>query len=106
VEAFLRDAEAILETAVNSASAEATEFAVLIGVNGSMRMVDAAGWNLHALAVEFGAHRTYRVERRFSSIRLEGVSGGRTVVLEQKRRPAASPAPPPVFTSNAVALTR
>jgi hypothetical protein len=86
VDAFLRDAQEILDTAL-AGDAAAAEWAVVVDRQGGIRLLDPAGWNLSALAAEFGARYVFCVRRRAGSIRVEGWSGVRSCVLEQETLP-------------------
>ena len=86
MDAFLRDAQAILDTAL-AGDATTPEWAVVVDRQGGLRMLDPAGWNLSALAAEFGARSAFRVRRLSGSIRVEGWSGLRSCILEQETLP-------------------
>jgi hypothetical protein len=84
MDAFLRDAERILETAVAAGSCPA-EYLIAILRTGSIRLLsDAQGWSLPALAAEYGASAVYRVTRRGRTARVEAWSLGRTCVLTRE----------------------
>jgi hypothetical protein len=91
VRAFLRQAEEILEIAVSGES-DAGDLAILIDRQGGMRMLDPSGWALPALCAEFGAAAVYAVERRGSTVRVEGWGGGERCLLQ--RNLAARPLRP------------
>jgi hypothetical protein len=86
VDAFLRDAQEILDTAL-AGDAAAMEWAVVLDRQGGIRLLDPAGWNLSALAAEFGARSVFRVRRHAGGVRVEGWSGVRSCVLEQETSP-------------------
>jgi hypothetical protein len=88
VSAFLRQAEQILEIAV-AGNTESQNQAIVIDRQGGMRMLDAAGWTLPALSSEFGAASVFRVERRGSAVRVEGMAGTERCLL-QRTEPARS----------------
>jgi hypothetical protein len=94
------NAQALLETAANSASAEPSDFAILIDPTGHVRMLDATGWNLGALLLESGAETAYRVQRCASRLRLEGASGHHTMVLERTLPPPVAPESSPPLPRN------
>ena len=75
---FLRQAEEILETAV----AGCQDIAIVIGRQGTVRMLEPSGWSLPALRLEFGARAVYKVERRGNTVRVEGWDGDRSCRLE------------------------
>lgn len=88
MDAFLRHAGEILETAAEAQAAEgllaagSSEYLIAVLRAGSIRMVaDAGSWSLPALAAEHGASAVYRVTRRPRSVRVEAWSAGSTCVL-------------------------
>lgn len=75
MDALLRNAEQILETAVAAQGVEAQDCAICISPSGALRLyADPASWSLAALACETGAAAVYRVERRGGQVRVEGWS--------------------------------
>jgi hypothetical protein len=91
VEAFLRNAEQILETAAASKDAGASEYLIAISREGtiSMQVDDGGAWSLPALAAERGAMAVYRVQRKSRMVRVEGWSYGEKCVLSREiSRPA------------------
>lgn len=97
MDAFLRDAEQILETAVEAQATAGRENPAehLIAVlrSGSIRMLsDAAGWSLPAVAMEYGASAVYRVTRRARQVRVEAWSFARTCVLTRELSTTFAPA--------------
>ena len=85
VDALLRNAEQILETAVAAQGPEAQDCAICISSSGAVRMVaDPASWSLAALAYETGAAAVYRVERRGGQVRVEGWSRSGECVLRRQ----------------------
>jgi hypothetical protein len=116
MDAFLRNAGQILETAAEAQAADGlvsppSEYLIAISREGSIRMMaDAAGWSLLALAAEHGASAVYRVTRRPRSVRVEAWSAGRTCVLTRELpgrcyHAASSPGllTPPSFLSPSLA---
>ena len=95
MDALLRNAGQILETAVEAQTAEgplnhSPEYMIAVLRTGSIRMLaDAAGWSLPALAAEYGASAVYRVARHPRSVRVEAWSAGRTCVLTRELQGAA-----------------
>jgi len=83
VSAFLQQAEDILEIAM----AAAGDVAILIDRAGGMRMLDPSGWSLPALGAEYGASAVYKVERRGTTVRVEGWSGGQRCLVQRDTRP-------------------
>jgi hypothetical protein len=87
MDALLRDAEQILETAVAAGGgpSEHAEHLIAILRTGSIHLLsDANGWSLPALAAEYGASAVYRVSRRGRLARVEAWSLGRTCVLTRE----------------------
>ncbi len=93
MEAFLRNAEQILETATASKDAGASEYLIAISREGgiSMQVDDGGAWSLPALAAERGAMAVYRVQRKSRTVRVEGWSYGQKCLLS---REIAGPAVP------------
>jgi hypothetical protein len=91
VNAFLRQAEEILDVAMSS-DGDAGDIAILIDRQGAMRMLDPKGWTLPALSAEFGAAAVYAVARRGRTVRVEGWSGGERCLLQRNlARPSDLP---------------
>ena len=86
VEAFLRQAEEILDVAV-SGDSDASDLAIPIDRQGGMRMLDPQGWSLPALCAEFGATAVYTVERRARTVRVEGWGGGERCLIQRNLSP-------------------
>jgi hypothetical protein len=83
VTSFLRRAEDILEIASTPDSALSDTLMVL-DRQGGFRMIEPAGWSLSALAIEFGAEAVYKMERRGSSVRVEGWNGSEHCLLQSR----------------------
>lgn len=81
---FLSNGQSLLETAEAAArSAQpATQTAILIGRDGSIRTVSSSDWPLESLAAEHGARMAYRVSHGHGRARVEGRSGCRSFLLE------------------------
>jgi hypothetical protein len=79
VSIFLRQAEEILETAELGSQ----EVAIAIDRRGGVHMLDPTGWSLPAMRAEFGADAVFKVERRGSTIRVDGWDGFRSCRLEK-----------------------
>ena len=73
------------------------ETAILIDRAGGMRMLDPCGWSLPALSAEYGASAVYKVERRGTTVRVEGWSGGQRCLIQRDLRPATLPSWAPQF---------
>jgi len=84
MDAFLRNAEQILETAWEAKDSGASEYLISLSYRGGMQMLtDTMGWSLPALAAEHGALAVYRVSRPGKQIRVEGWAPSRTCVLNR-----------------------
>jgi hypothetical protein len=81
VSAFIRRAEEILEIATTG-SAVLGDTLMVLDRQGGFRMLNPEGWSLPALAAEFGAEAVYKVERRGSSVRVEGWNGSERCLLQ------------------------
>jgi hypothetical protein len=79
VSLLLRQAEEILETAIPGTQ----EIAIVIGRDGSLRMIQPAGWSLAAMRAEFGAASVFKVERSGRTVRVEGWDGFQSCRLER-----------------------
>ena len=81
---FLRNGQGLWETAEAAArSAQpAAEMAILIGQDGSIRVMSSSDWPLESLAVEHGARMVYRVSHGRGRARVEGRSGCRSFLIE------------------------
>jgi hypothetical protein len=86
VGAFWTDAESIFETArqASQCGAPDCDLAILVGAQGGVRMLDAAGWASASLLAEHGAKIIYRITRQRGSVRLEGRSGAETCLLRSE----------------------
>jgi hypothetical protein len=82
VNAFLRQAEEILEIAMASGP-DSQASAIVIDRQGGMRMLDGSGWTLPALQAEFGAVSAFKVERRVGAVRVEGLAGTERCLLQR-----------------------
>jgi hypothetical protein len=93
VRAFLRQAEDILDVAVEGDS-DNSGLAIVIDRQGGVRMLDPQGWSLPAMCAEFGAAAVYTVERRGRTVRVEGWGGGERCLIQRNlnlRRPSDLP---------------
>ncbi|MGA3041842.1 MAG: hypothetical protein ABSF54_13730 [Bryobacteraceae bacterium] len=89
--AFWADAENLFETArlADQSGAADCDWAILIGAQGEIRMLDAAGWALPSLLAHHGAETAYRVTRQGGRVCLEGRHRSQTCLL-QSESPAAT----------------
>lgn len=91
-ETFLENASRLLETARNSARAgSSSEFIILIGHDGSIRVIADSAWPLASLESHYGARMAFQVrhteDRR---VRVEGRAGSRTCLLEAAKPDGAA----------------
>jgi hypothetical protein len=83
VSAFFRRAEEILQIAATDGGGSG-DILIALDRQGGFRMLEPTGWSLPALAAEFGAEAVYRVERRGSSVRVEGWNGSQRCLLQSQ----------------------
>lgn len=74
---FLQDAESILHAAQSAAGATAnpTDFTILISPEGGIHMLTESDWPLASLESHYGARTLYRVSQASGQITVEGRSG-------------------------------
>jgi hypothetical protein len=74
---FLQDAESILNAAQSAAGATAnpTDFTILISPEGGIHMLAESDWPLASLESHYGARTLYRVSQASGQITVEGRSG-------------------------------
>lgn len=77
---FWREAAQIFETA-KSGDSNQPDFAIVLGHDRQLRIVDATGWSSAALQSEYNAQTTYRVSRRNASISVEAHSGAERCIF-------------------------
>ena len=85
VSAFLKDAEAIFQTA--RGSRDDCELAILVGRDGAIHMLAASGWELEPLRMHHGAKAAYRITRNAGAVRLEARSADEACLLQAKPVP-------------------
>jgi len=92
VGAFWTDAANLFETArqADGYGSPDCDWAILIGANGGIRMLQATGWTLPALLAQHGAEAAYRVTRESGHVRLEGLNRSETCVLGSESPAAAA----------------
>ena len=93
--AFWADAQNLFETASQAgrSNADDCDWAILVGAQGEIRMLDASGWALPGLIAEYGARTAYRLTRQNGRVRLEGRHGSDACLLWSEN-PAAALNPP------------
>ena len=88
--AFWADAENLFETARQASGSPDCDWAILIGPQGEIRMLDAAGWALPSLLAQHGAETAYRITREGGRVCLEGRRGSQTCQLRSESPAAAA----------------
>jgi hypothetical protein len=88
VSPFLQQAGDILDIAT-SGDSSMQDMAILIDRQGGMRMLESAGWSLPALSAEYGATAVFKVERRGTSVRVEGWDGSQRCLVQRNSQPAS-----------------
>jgi len=83
VNTLYRNAQNLLETAL-AVGANAENWAVVLDRQGGIRLLNPEGWNLSALAAEFGAETVFSVCRKDGAIRVNGLRGNRSCVLHSE----------------------
>jgi hypothetical protein len=86
VSGFLAEVGRIFDVAeaASGAGEAACDLAILVQPDGAIRMLDASGWQLPALAVHTGAQTAYRVTRQSGHVRVEGRAGSQSCLLESE----------------------
>ena len=84
VSRFVENAVQILEAAESAVESGHTpsDVTILIGPEGSLRMVADSDWPLDSLQLFHGSNMAYRVSQRASMVRVEGRAGSRTCLFE------------------------
>jgi len=59
-----------------------TEWTIVIGAEGGIRILGESDWPLDSLQSHHGAEMVYRVRQQGNAIRLEGRAGSRTCLFE------------------------
>lgn len=90
--AFWADAASIFETASQASQSGSSDcdWAILIGAQGEIRMMDGAGWSLPGLLAHHGGATAYRVTREQGRVSLEGRQGSQTCLLRSESPSAAA----------------
>lgn len=74
----------LLESASAIEENERTELAILIDEQSGLRMVDASGWQLHALRREYKATTAYSIKRDSKGVVVEADNGSGHCTLAKK----------------------
>jgi hypothetical protein len=82
VRGFLQQAEDILDVAA-SGDSTLQDVVIVMDRQGGMRMLDPSGWSLPALSAEYGATAVYKVEKRGSTVRVEGWDGCERCLIQR-----------------------
>lgn len=69
---------------------EVSDLSILIGNDGSIRMVAGSDWPLDSLLREHGARMAYRVSQDSDRLRVEGRAGFRTCLFEAAKPDGAA----------------
>lgn len=72
----------IFETA--KAGTGNTELGILIGADGALRIVEAAGWSPEAMQQHYGARTLYHVTRNQDGVSVNGLGPGGTCALHSE----------------------
>ena len=84
---FAEHAVRILDAAESASThgESCSALSILIGQDGSIRMLADSDWPLDSLARHHGAKMAYRVSERWGLVRVEGREGPRTCLLESAK---------------------
>ena len=110
VSRFVENAVRILEAAESAVESGHTpsDVTILIGPEGSLRMVADSDWPLDSLQSFHGSNMAYRVSQRASMVRVEGRAGSRTCLFPPKvkgiRKKKPNPRPFSLTTAKEVLL--
>jgi hypothetical protein len=87
VSRFIDNAERILEAAelVRDSGSPQTDWTIVIGREGEIRLVADSDWPLDALEHHHGAAMVYRVEQTAGRVRVLGRAGSRVCTFESER---------------------
>lgn len=97
VRGFWSNAEQVFEVAQAAGAGEGiSDLAILIQPDGAIRLMDASGWQLSALAAHSGADTVYRVTRQQGRVRVEGRSRTHSCLLQTEIPCLRPPIVPPV----------
>lgn len=89
MDAFFENAQRIFDVARSGAASadwngEESDFALLIRPDGGLHFVMGSQFSLEAAAIHGGARTAYRVSTSRGGVRVEGRSGGRDCVIEER----------------------
>jgi hypothetical protein len=79
VGALLRQVEDLFDIAEEGSSAAV----IVLGRDGTFRMLDPGGWSLQGAKEEFGANAVFKVERRGARIRIEACDSRERCLVER-----------------------
>lgn len=77
---LLRQVEDLFDIAAAGTGSSA---AIVLGRDGTFRMLDPSGWSLLALKEEFGASAVFKLERRAGRVRIEACDGNERCLVER-----------------------
>jgi hypothetical protein len=84
MEAFWADAESIFETARAGCKGDSPDcdWAIVIGQQGHIHVLEASGWALGGLTSQYGTGTVYHLTRQQGNVRVEGRRGAERCLLE------------------------
>ena len=87
MERFTDNAANIFEAAETAMRAghELSNMTIVIGREGSIRLIAESDWPLDTLQAHHGAQMVYRVRQQDETLRLEGRAGSRTCSFESEK---------------------
>jgi hypothetical protein len=82
---FLKTAERIFDTAALAyGQTESSDFAIVIGQDGAIRILMGSDWPIASLQSHHGARAAYRVSHNGSEVRVEGKSRTGSCLLQSE----------------------
>lgn len=84
MEAFLENAQRIFDVARADNSDAATEFALLVRDDGGLHFIMESPVSIEGASAYGGARTAYRVTRTAAGVRVQGRSGGKACVIEER----------------------
>lgn len=82
--AFWTDAQGIFETARQAFGSADCDWAILVGPQGEVHILEGSGWSLPGLLAHHGARAAYHVTRAGGRVCLEGRQGLESCLLRSE----------------------
>jgi hypothetical protein len=85
MDVFLENAQRIFDVAQADVSGEDSQFALLVHDDGGLHFIMESPVSIEGASAYGGARTAYRVTRSARGVRVEGRSGGKDCVIEERR---------------------